>query len=392
MAPSAPHIGLFNDSFPPIMDGVTLAVQNYAHYLAKLGLEPSVVTPSNPVSEEAPYPVLRYYSLPIRGRYPYRYGYPKLDFSIWKALRTRPFSLVHSHSPFSSGRLALYAARKQGIPVVGTFHSKYRTDLKRGMRWSPWLVPIIMRRILHFYNSCTEVWIPQAAVEETVREYGFKGHVEVVENGNDLATVPASELPAHKRVARLSLGIKSDEIALLFVGQHIYEKGLDIILDTLRLLWRRGVPFTMNFIGNGYALPALRHALEREPFAARVTVHGVMTDRAELARYYAASDLFLFPSFYDNAPLVVREAAAMGTPALIPQGSTASEVIRDGANGFLCQCTPGAYAEAVQGLAADRARVSRAGLGARATLARSWEDVVGEVALRYRDIIKNFKS
>lgn len=384
------HIGLFNDSFPPIMDGVTLTVQNYAHYLPSHGFRPTVVTPSNPIQTATPYPVIRYFSFPIRSRFPYRYGYPFLDKRIWGTLRRTPFALLHSHCPFSSGRLALYTARRQHIPLIGTFHSKYRTDLRRGMRFMPGGLQIVMRRILHFYKNCTQVWIPQAAVEETVREYGFRGRVEVVDNGNDMATVPLEGLPAHRLAARRRLGIPDGVISLLFVGQHIWEKGLDVILDTLQTLHATGVPFVMNFIGNGYALPALKSRVQASPFAQSVKIHGMIGDRAVLADYYAASDLFLFPSFYDNAPLVVREAAAMGTPALIPQGSTASEVITEGKNGFLCQCTPAAYAAAVTHLADRRETIATAGQGARSSLARTWEDVVDEVSLRYRDIIKEY--
>ena len=44
---------------------------------------------------------------------------------------------------------------------------------------------------------------------------------------------------------------------------------------------------------------------------------------------------FTFPSLYDNAPMVVREAAVMGTPAVLVAGSDAAEIIHDGANGFV---------------------------------------------------------
>lgn len=96
----------------------------------------------------------------------------------------------------------------------------------------------------------------------------------------------------------------------------------------------------MNYIGTGYALESLRAEIGRMQLQDRVKTLGVIQDRNRLADYYAASDLFLFPSFYDNAPLVVREAAAMGTPALVPQGSTTAEVISDGRNGFCVSAPP----------------------------------------------------
>lgn len=382
--------GIFNDSFPPILDGVTLTVQNYAHWLSQKGKTPCVVTPWNPVRGEYPYEVIRYFSLPIWNRQPYRYGYPKLDPFIWRRLRQQPFKLLHAHCPFSSGRLAVYVKKKQNLPLIGTFHSKYRQDLEHSFRHLPWCVPIIMRRILAFFNACDEVWIPQAYVEDTVREYGYKGKLSVVENGNDFASMVEGDLYEYKRKAKKAIGVGEDEIALLFVGQHIKEKGVDTILDTLHLLDRE-VRFRMNFIGNGYAFEEMKKRIDEMGLSDRVRLHGVITDREKLAEYYAGSDLFLFPSFYDNAPLVVREAAAMGTPAVLLKGSTAAEVITDERNGFLVEKNPGDFQLLIKSLTTDRDRLKRVAAGARDTLVRSWEDVVDEVSDRYDTLIRQYK-
>lgn len=383
-------LGLFNDSFPPILDGVTLTVENYARWFQQAGRQPCVVTPWNPVSVEREYDVMRFFSLPIRNRHPYRYGYPKLDPFIWKRLRDTDFRIVHAHCPFSSGRLALYVKKKQGVPLIGTFHSKYRQDLEHSFKHTPWFVPIIMKRILAFFNACDEVWIPQAQVEETVREYGYRGPLQVVENGNDFARSVTGDLFDYKQDARRRLGMKEEDINLLFVGQHIWEKGLRTIVDALRLLGN-DVPFSMNFIGNGYAADELRNLVKEYGLSDRVKINGIVTDRNKLSDYYAASDLFVFPSYYDNAPLVVREAAAMGTPAIVPRGSTASEVISDGRNGFLADNDARHFAGVIRHLQADRDALRLAARGARQTLVRSWEDIAGEVLDRYEVILKNHK-
>lgn len=379
--------GIFNDSFPPILDGVTLTVENYVYWLRQAGMHPCVVTPWNPVSIECEYPVLKYFSLPIHSRKPYRYGYPKLDPFIWWRLRHTNFRILHSHCPFSSGRLAVYVKKHQHVPLIGTFHSKYKSDLEHSFKLMPWCVPIIMKRILNFFNSCDEVWIPQARVEETVREYGYKGKLTVVENGNDLASIVRGDLWEYKMQAREKLGIDDGSINLLFVGQHIWEKGIGMIVDSLSLLKDRKVKFRMNFIGTGYASEELAEKIKRLNLGDSVKLNGVIKDRSSLSDYYAASDLFLFPSLYDNAPLVLREAAAMGTPAVLLRGSTASEVIRDGRNGFLSGKSPQDFAKLIGELAQDRQRLMRVACEARNTLVRSWEDVVGEVIDRYNVII-----
>lgn len=191
-------------------------------------------------------------------------------------------------------------------------------------------------------------------------------------------------------LARRELGLDDDEIALLFVGQHIWEKGLDIIVETLRELNGR-VKFRMNMIGTGYAAEEIKNRISDYGLSDRVTLHGVISDRVPLSRFYAASDLFLFPSFYDNAPLVIREAAALGTPSILLEGSTASEVISDRRNGFLTAKSSKAFAELIEYLSTDRDALRRAAVGARSSLVRSWQDVVSEVKDRY-DVITKLKG
>ena len=144
----------------------------------------------------------------------------------------------------------------------------------------------------------------------------------------------------------------------------------------------------MNFIGTGYAYGEIRDRLRTSGLDNRAMMHGLIREREKLADYYAASDLFLFPSLYDNAPLVVREAAAMGTPSILVEGSTAAEVVRDGENGFLVNREAESFGNLIHMLSEDRETLDRVARGARTSLVRSWEDVVEEVDQRYKEILE----
>ena len=378
--------GIFNDNFPPIMDGVALTAQNYAYWLHKKGEEVCVVTPYAPDAEEvinaAPYPIYRYVSVPIPMRKPYRLGLPHIDLPFLRELRTKRFELVHAHCPFTSGRMARHIARTQNIPIVATFHSKYRQDFERAVP-SKFIVDRAIRNIIDFYESVDEVWIPQAAVEPTLREYGYKGHVEVVENGNDM-TMPLQAVEDLRRRTRRELGIKDGEIMFLYVGQHTWEKNLGFTLDALAGI--KDLPFTFYTIGTGYAAEDMAKKATDLGLDGKVRMLGVIYDRAQLCRYYAAADLFLFPSKYDTDGIVIHEAAAMHTPSVLMEGSTAANNITDGSNGFLTPEDTGAYADMLRHLAADPQKMQEAGHRASQTIVRSWENVVEEVIMRYNDI------
>jgi len=378
-------VGLFNDSFTPIVDGVTLTVRNYAYWLNKTLGPACVVAPSAPSHREVEgFPVLRFFSIPTFVHPPYRIGLPRLDVKLRGLLNRRDFSIVHAHSPFGAGRVALRIARSSGVPIVATFHSKFRDNLRLAIPFDR-LVEYQMRRIVEFYSSVDQVWVPQESVAQTLREYGYRGRFEIVENGIDY--VPPQDLaPLRERGGRL-LGAAAGELVGLFVGQHILEKNLEFLARSLPAIMAAAPEFRMAFVGDGYARSRLEALVARLGVGGRARFYGHVDDRESLAAIYARGDLFLLPSRWDNAPLVIREAAAFDTPSVLLRGSTAAEVIRDGVNGFLADEDEGSFAARVAQILKDRRALERAGLEARRTLCRTWESVVREVRERYLDML-----
>ncbi len=377
------NIGLFNESFPPIMDGVAICVENYAKWMQKMAGGVSVITPSASGADYSQYDfeVLDYFSVPVPFRKPYVTGIGEVDPTFLAKIVKRPFKIVHAHSPFIAGRIASHVASLRNIPLVATFHSKYREDFSRVIP-SDLLVNQAIKLVVEFYERADEVWVPQESVIDVLREYGYKGPVEVVMNGSDLV---ADYPDAYFADARNKLGIAPDEFALLFVGQHIWEKNVRMIIDALEQL--KDIRFRMFFVGTGYAASEMKKLVSEKGLDDRVTFAGVIKDREQLKQYYAAADLFLFPSLYDTDGIVVKEAAALHTPSVMLETATAASILQNDENGFVVPDSLEAFTERVRTLAGDPERVRRVGLQASRTLVRSWEDVVGEVLDRYNHII-----
>jgi len=376
--------GIFSDSYPPIMDGVAITVKNYAYWLNKSGFRPYIITPEYPgFTDIDEHPVLRYHSVPILMRKPYRLGLPKIDHQFNQELKNIPFNLVHAHSPFSAGLLALKIARQNHIPMVATFHSKYRDDFSRFFNQKEILNQII-KKIITFYNAADEVWIPQPSVEDTIREYGYKGKVEVVENGVDFNV--DGDVNLLRSASRKMLKIPENRRVFLYVGQLVLEKNLKFLVESLRYI--NAEDFIVYFVGEGYAKPHLENLVREYGLDSKVKFTGIIHDREELKRYYAVADLFLFPSMYDNAPLVILEASAFHTPALLLRGSTISALIKEDFNGFLSDNDTKLYGGKINQLISDNELLVKAGDNAAATIGRPWQDKVREVADRYTQLIK----
>ncbi|MEW6547890.1 MAG: glycosyltransferase [Spirochaetota bacterium] len=381
--------GLFNDGFIPIIDGVTMTVKNYAYWLDKLLGPTYVVTPYVPNYDESePYKVIRFLSVPTIIRPPYRLGLPDLDLRLQFLLKNRQFDIVHAHTPFGAGLLARRVARERHIPVIATFHSKYKDDFERFISIKS-IVDDQIKRIVDFYYSVNHVWVPQESVARTLREYGYKGPYDVVENGIDMKAVEDISEPRRRGAdyLRLPEGIPVG----LYVGQHVLEKNLEFLIKTLPAIMARFPEFRMVFVGGGYAKPQLQALAKELGIADKILFHDVIYDRSLLQAVYARSDIFLFPSLYDNAPLVVREAAAYKSPAVLIKGATAAEVIRDGDNGYLSENNLEAFAARVVQALGDSETHGNVARNAQKTLCRTWEDVVMEVKERYIKILDRWE-
>ncbi len=363
------------------MDGVALTTYNYAYWLHQNGHPVSVVTPFADGERFAePFQVFRYPSFLIPNRKPYRWGLPYLSTPTVFQIHRIPFKIVHGHSPFSAGRLGMSIAKKREIPFIMSFHSKFREDFNRSVK-SPIVVDWMIRHIMEVFEAADEVWISQEAVEEVLRSYGYKGKTEIVELGNDFTSTNVKTLRAKKRE---ELGLTPDTPLFLFVGQQIVEKNIPFLLDSLTLL---DFPFKMILVGEGYGLESFREQVVANKQQEMISFTGSITDRKELASLYAAADLFLFPSLYDTAGLVIREAAALRTPSLLIEGSTSATAIQDNVNGFVAPHNTTAYASRIAEIIVDRSLLKRAASGAEKTLTRSWEDITREVFDRYQHLI-----
>lgn len=380
--------GLFNDSFVPIMDGVTMTVRNYAYWLQK-NLGPTyVITPYVPnQDDDETFKVIRFLSIPTIVRPPYRIGLPDLDLRMKSILKNRDFDIVHTHSPFTAGILAKKVAHAKGVPIIATFHSKYRDDFQRLMPIKS-VVDDQIKRIVDFYYSVDHVWVPQESVAKTLQEYGYNGPYDIVENGIDLAPI-ADISPFRERGAEY-LGLPEGIPVGLYVGQHILEKNLMFLLRSLPAIAAAVPEFRMVFVGKGYAKSQLQAMAIELGLGGKVIFCDVVFDRKLLESIYARADIFLFPSLYDNAPLVIREAAAMKTPSVLIEGSTAAEVIEGGKNGYLSGNSVEAFADVVMHALNNPAERAKIAENAQNTLCRTWENVMVEVKERYLEILKHW--
>ncbi|MBR6028532.1 MAG: glycosyltransferase [Clostridia bacterium] len=377
-------IGQFCDTYPPTVDGVGRVTQSYCETLASMGHTAYYVGPSSPYAKDAGgVPVILSASLPVPGEL-FRMGLPKLDWKYRAKVDSVPFDLVHAHDPFIAGGEALRIARKRGIPLVSTFHSKYQDDF-RAKTHSEALAKLGVKIILDFYNKCDSVWTVNHATAEVLKGYGYKRDILVMENGTN-AEEPSGD--ARKRLSGMA-ALKEGLPTLLFVGQHNYKKNLHGVLGACAILKREGQPFQMLTAGDGPDFKDIQDEARDLGLGEDCRFLGFVNDRDLLMAIYERADLLVFPSLYDNAPMVLREAAATGTPGLVVKGSCSAEGVTDGVNGFV---SPDESAEAIAATILRALPGCRAvGEAARATIPVPWDRIMKQVTAEYERLIAEKK-
>ncbi len=176
----------------------------------------------------------------------------------------------------------------------------------------------------------------------------------------------------------------------LFVGQHRWIKNILLSLEAADILKREKRPFKLVFVGSGQDEVEIRGLVKKSGLDEQVKFMGRVIDREEMKEYYGRADLFLFPSLYDTASLVMREAAAFSTPSVLIRGSSTAEDVEDGVNGFLSDNDPASFSRVLKGLMDNPVRIRKAGEGALESIYFPWEKVVASVYSRYREIVNTF--
>ncbi len=378
------------DSYYPIVDGAISVVKNYSKEINKIA-DCSLAVPKAGINakytDNEDFVVYRCNSIAAPENY--RLGNPDTDGKFIKLIKEGKFDIFHAHSPFAMGKFAIKMGKKLKVPVILTLHTQYHHDFMRVTR-SKTLTSIMTKMIMRVYNAADSVWTVSEASKKILRQYGFKGKIEVVRNGTDYV-YPDNAEELIDRINGLH-NLYGQKNVFVFVGRMAMYKNLKLLCDALKLLKDSGEDFKMLFVGGGFDYDELVEYIKYLGIDDVCITTGEVRDRALLQGYYLRSDLLVFPSTFDMASIVKVEAAAHKRPALLIKDSCSAELIEDGVNGFLCEENDYCLFEKMKSLCGKREILMKAGECAYRTVYRNWQMVAEEVLAKYKEILKDFRE
>lgn len=368
----AVRVAIVTESFLPSVNGVTTSVCRVAECLRRAGHEVMVVAPRPAPRSFAGCPVHAVASVPVR-QFPV--GLPTAEME--RLLRSFAPDVVHVASPFVLGAAAVVAANRCDLPAVAVYQTDMPGYLQRHVpglagrgaartawRWVRWV-----------HRQAALTLAPSTPALADLRRHGIP-RTALWGRGVDTAQFhPGWRDDAGTAALRRQLA-PNGELVVGYVGRLAPEKELH------RLAELAGLPhLRVAVVGDGPSAGRDRAALEGAGLDA------VFLGRREgddLARAYAALDVFVHTGTRETFGQTLQEAAATGLPVVAPARGGPLDLVDHGGSGLLFDPDrPGGLAGAVSSLYDDEMR-ARLGTRGRTLVAhRSWLSLVDQLLAHY---------
>lgn len=302
----------------------------YLKMFKEMGWETAVAARNdyeNPADCVIPY-CDAYYNIPFE-RNPLKPGNLKAYTKLKKVIDAGGYDIIHCHTPVGAmlTRLAAKQARKNGTKVFYTAHGFH---FYKGAPAINWLLYYPVEKWLSRY---TDVLIT-INKEDYERAKTFKaGRVCYVPGvGIDLKKFATSdELHKEKRSWLCKeFDIPEDAMILLSVGEVNKNKNHRVVIEALGKLKRKDIYYVI--CGRGPLRDAYVSLAEQLNIGKQVILTGYRTDVAD---FYKAADVFVFPSFREGLPVSVMEAMASGLPIIATSIRGSSDIVKEAINGKL---------------------------------------------------------
>jgi len=372
------------ESFLPSLNGVTTSVCHVADQLRASGHDAVIIAPR--AREEMPdaysgFPVHRITSLPFRQ---FDVGLPSGE--IEEILGNAAPDVVHVASPFVVGARGLRAAARLGLPTVAIFQTDMAGYVRQHTPGSAGnaTANTTWRWIRRIHSWADLTLAPSTEALADLRAHGVP-RTQLWGRGVDTSLFsPAWRADALTRALRRELAPDGERL-IGYVGRLAPEKELE------RLAELADVPHTrLVIVGDGPSRLSVGELLTEAVAASpgrpnRPPVFLGSRTGADLARAYAALDLFVHTGTRETFGQTIQEAGASGVAVVAPRAGGPIDLVTDGENGYLFDPDrSGALREAVcRSLSSQRHLTELGQRGLERVRDRSWAAVVDRLIEHY---------
>jgi len=372
------RIALFSGNYNYVRDGANQSLNRLVGYLLRQGAKVRVYAPTvdkpafEPTGDLVSLPSL---AIPGRGEYHVAMG---LSRRVRRDLAAFAPNVVHISSPDPAAHRAVGWARKRGLPILASVHTRFET-YPRYYNLA-FLEPVLEALLRRFYRRCDALVAPSESMAQVLREQRMNYDISIWSRGVDREIFHPGRRDMDWRRAQ---GLGDEEVVIGFFSRLVMEKGLDVFSDAIDELRGKGVPYRVLVVGDGPAREWFENRLPEAVFTG-------FLGGADLARAVASMDVLFFPSITETFGNVTLEAMACGLPVVAAAATGSESLVDDRVTGRLIR--PGAihqYADALHAYVTDADLRRRHGAAGEArSLEFSWDKINQAVADTYLRLVR----
>ncbi|RKU33135.1 hypothetical protein C6496_22735 [Candidatus Poribacteria bacterium] len=178
------------------------------------------------------------------------------------------------------------------------------------------------------------------------------------------------------------------EKSIVSVGRFAPEKGHRYLIEALRMLDPKEIPWRCTFLGDGELEPELRALVEKHGLSERVDFPGFCED---VFSVLLTADVFVLPSLHESSPNALIEAMGVGMPCIASDVGGIADLIESGENGIrVPPRNPEVLAAAVNWVLTQPDSAMALGRNARITIQQKFDSA--ESMRKLEDIYRQFLS
>ncbi len=332
------RIGLFTDSYPPYINGVSTSVAMLKKALEKQGHTVYVVTVSSHALKyeyDEKEKILKIPGIPV-GIYDYRLSriYP---ISMINKMKNWKLDVIHSHTEFGIGILARIFAKQFNLPLVHTYHTLYE-DYTHYITHGYFdkSSKKIVEYLTKFYCDKTahELIVPTNKIYKLFKEkYEFTKNIHIIPTGIEVERFFVENVDKKDvELLRKKLNIKRKDFIILFVGRLAEEKNVEFLIKAEKKLLEQNNNIRLLIVGDGPDKEKYEELAKSLDLGDRVIFNGKAAWE-EIPVYYHVADLFATASTSETQGLTVIEAMASGTTPLCIRDESFVGTVTDELNG-----------------------------------------------------------
>jgi len=392
------RIGIFTDTYPPFINGVSTSIVMLKKALEKQGHTVYIVTVNNENMKykyEEDDKVIRIPGIPI-GIYDYRLSgiYP---VKILNKIRKWKLDVIHSQTEFGVGTFARIVAKQFRIPLVHTYHTMYEDYvhyITKGYFMGASRKIVEYLTLFYCDKTISELIVPTEKTKELFKEkYHVNRNVYVVPTGIEIERFYKENNSNLDILAkRDELGILKDDFVILFVGRIGKEKNIDLLIEGLKKIINKKIKkIKLVIVGDGpdfgfYKEMVLKNKLDK---------YVVFTGKVpweNIPNYYLLCDLFATASVTETQGLTVIEAMAASKPVICINDESFINTVTHMEDGIIFDDVDG-FVDGVTLLYKDRKKLEKFSLNARKNASKhSSSNFASSVLEVYKIAIKNNKK